>query len=81
MSRFWSNSKLLRYLISLSYAFWLSQFFAFDTTMFIISIIRYNNNFVSIILSFIICMIYAILLHELIEKPIVKALRRKILNK
>ena len=63
------KSKVIRYLCEISYAFFFGQFFTWKTTMFIINRIGINTNALRIAVSFLLCISYAILLHELIEKP------------
>ena len=73
------DSKIVNYLCEISYAFFLCQFFSWKTTMFIIYKIGMDNNFLRIVISFMVCMGYTILLHELLEKPISNFLKKKLL--
>lgn len=68
---------LIKYLSEISYAFFMAQFFCFKMTNFIIGTLNINvTNIVKILLSLAICFVLAILLHELIEKPSMRILKR-----
>lgn len=56
-------------------------FFTWKVTNFILEAVNLNKNASRIILSLIITITIAILLHELIEKPITKYLKKKIPEK
>lgn len=64
------NSRIIRFLCEISYAFFLGQFFTWKTTQFIVDQTGIDTNFARITISLILCILYAILLHEIIEKPI-----------
>ena len=68
------NSKLITYLSRASYAFFLAQFFTWKTSLYIISIIGVETNLFRCLTSFLVCLGYTVLLHEVIEKPISKIL-------
>ena len=70
------NSKILKYLCDISYVFFFAQFFTWDVTKFILRIIGYENNILKIVISFIMCIFISILLHECMEKPVTKFLKR-----
>ncbi|WP_026664662.1 acyltransferase family protein [Butyrivibrio sp. FC2001] len=76
--RWMQNSKIIGYLCEISYAFFFGQYFTWKTTLFIISKIGIDTNILRIVISFISCSIYTILLHEIIEKPITRFLKKKI---
>lgn len=71
------NNGVICYLSAISYAFYLTQFFAFSIISFIVYVVlKTNNNIVKIIVSFATCLVLAIILHELVEKPC-----KKLMNK
>ena len=72
------NSKMIRYLCEISYAFFFGQYFTWKTTLFIIERIEVDTNILRIVIGFVSCLIYTILLHEIIEKPITKLLKKKL---
>ena len=74
------NSKALIYFSKVSYAFFLGQFFAWKSTIYIVDIIGFDTNSTRIIISFLLCIIYAMILHELVEKFFIKVLYEKIYN-
>lgn len=61
------------------YAFCVEQFFVFVKKYVVF--IGYDRSIIRIIISIGVCVIYVIVLYELIEKPILTPLRRKLLNK
>ncbi|SCX84107.1 hypothetical protein SAMN02910371_00152 [Butyrivibrio sp. INlla14] len=72
------NSRLIRYLCEISYAFFFAQFFTWKSTMFIIAKIGFDTNVIRIVFSFLICMMIAIVLHEIFEKPLTKYLLKRL---
>jgi len=64
------NSRLLRYLVSISYAFFLSQFFTWDLLDIVTNKFNITSGKSKLIVAFIICLTLSILMHELIEKPL-----------
>ncbi len=66
------NSRIISYLGSISYCFFLAQFFTWKLTAFILRIINQDSNLFKIITSLIICTMLSILLYELVEKPFKK---------
>ncbi len=75
------KSRLLHYACDVSYAFFLAQFFAWDITMVVINMIGNDSNVVKILISFMICLICAVLLHEIIEKPMKRMLNNRLARK
>ncbi len=73
------KSRVVRYICDLSYSFFLAQFFTWKTTLFIIAIMGTDTSFLRIICSFLLCVGYTVLLHESIEVPISKTLKRRLL--
>ncbi len=75
-----ANNKVIQYLCKISYAFFLAQFFAFKITNKILMVLCKNSNLLKIIISFIVCLMLAVIFHETVEKNISIYLRRKILK-
>ena len=71
------KSKLLSYCSNISYVFFLSQWFSNIICMLIIEKYNINNNLTKVFLGWITCIIIAIVLHEFLEKPITKKIRKK----
>ena len=65
-----NGSKVLSYFSEISYAFFFAQLFCWGAAGKIIEMIGYDNNTIRITVSLFICFAYAIVLHEVIEKPI-----------
>lgn len=68
--------KIITYLSSISYAFFLAQFFTWDNTKKILLRFNTDGNIHRIFTSLIVCTCVAVLLHEVIEKPIQKKLNK-----
>lgn len=66
------KSKILQYMSNISYVFFFAQFFAFDISWRIIKGFDWWHNTGNILMSFTICTVIAVLLHELVEKPLKK---------
>ena len=73
-----SKSKLLKYFCSISYVFFLSQLYSNWLCKKIISRYGIDSNIIRIILGWGVCIVIAIMLHEIFEKPITKYLRKKL---
>lgn len=74
-------SKVLIYLSSISLAFFLCQVLPlWSASHTICSLIGSNSNIVKIAVSFSLCLIVAISIHEVIEKPSSRFLRMKLLG-
>lgn len=71
-SKILEKSKLLQYLTDISYMFFLAQFFTFDISWRIIKGFDWWDNKGNIMMSSAICIVIAIVLHELVEKPLKK---------
>lgn len=74
------NSRIIKYLSSLAYPFFLAQLFSNWICLDIIDKYGITSNVKKIVLGWSICIVIAILLHELIEKPMTKILKRKLIN-
>lgn len=78
------NHPILQYLSKISYAFFLAQFFTWDATRVLQSKFIWFETYTNIKLicvSLTICLIIAILLHEIVEKPMSKMLKNSMYNK
>lgn len=75
------NNKVLLYLSSISFTFFLCQIGPiWKYSGILCEIIGSEANFLKIAISFFYCLVGAVLIHELIEKPSAKYLRSKLLN-
>ena len=74
--RLLEKSKIVRYLSSISYAFFLAQFFVWKNTLKIMEHFDLERNRHKILISLGLCVFIAILLHELIEKPFNKLCKK-----
>lgn len=63
-------SRIVKYAVNISYAFFFAQFYAWKITLGIIKVIGIETNITKITISFIICILIAVIMHEAIEKPI-----------
>lgn len=72
------NSKVLRYASAASYAFFLAQTFNTEIENWLFAACDIQNNVLQIIMSVALCAIIAVALHELIEKPCAKVLKKKL---
>ena len=72
------NSKVLRYASAASYAFFLAQTFNTEIENWLFATCGIQNNVLQIIMSVALCAIIAVALHELIEKPCAKVLKKKL---
>lgn len=76
-----AHSKVIKYLNSFAYEFWLGQFFCFDITQKIVEKFElFDTNIMKIIISLIICFIVAVILHELISKPCKRVISNKFIK-
>lgn len=64
-----SNHKLISYLSEVSYCFFLVQLFIWKIMEWISNLLYIESNFVKIVISFGVCLLLSVLMHELIEKP------------
>lgn len=77
----WQDNKFIRYLSSISFTFFLAQMLAlWPTSASIVEIIGYDNNIVRITVSFLLCTIISIALHEFIEVKSLNYLKNKYLR-
>lgn len=74
------HNKMLNYLSSISFTFFLCQVLPlWGICRRIVEYLNSTNNGLKIIISFAICFVGAILIHEFIEKPSAKILKKKLL--
>ena len=71
------SSKITDYICKISYTFFLVQIFAWKSTSYIIDNIGIDTNIVKILLSLLLCILFSILVHELVEKPTSVILNRR----
>lgn len=72
------NSAVLRYASAASYAFFLAQTFNTEIENWLFATCNIQNNVLQIAVSVALCAIIAVALHELIEKPCAKMLKKKL---
>lgn len=65
-----SNNHLLKYFADISYAFFLMQLFVFKLTNMITQTLGMTDKVIAFVIAFSVCLLFAMLGHELIEKPI-----------
>jgi len=73
-----NSSKLIKYMVDISYVFFFAQFYTWKITLAIIKLTGMDNNFIRIVLSLTVCTIIAIIMHELIEKPLRSTFTKRI---
>lgn len=74
------NNKFVRYLSAISFPFFLCQVLPlWKLSQFTCSYLNNYDNTVKIIVSFTYCLVGAILIHEIVEKPVARYLRFKLL--
>ena len=71
------GSAVLRYASAASYAFFLAQTFNTEIENWLFATCGIQNNVLQIMLSVALCAVMAIALHELVEKPCARALKKK----
>lgn len=74
------HSKILQYLSSISYVFFLAQFFVWPSVPILLSYVNIDNNITRIIISFILCIMLSIFFYEVFERPLNKYLINKYLR-
>jgi peptidoglycan/LPS O-acetylase OafA/YrhL len=72
------KSAVLRYASAVSYAFFLAQTFNTEIENWLLPLCGIQNNVLQIAVSIVLCAVIAIALHELVEKPCTKALKKKL---
>ena len=72
------GSAVLRYASAASYAFFLAQTFNTEIENWLFAVCGIQNNVLQIIMSVALCAVMAIALHELVEKPCARALKKKL---
>lgn len=77
---FIDDSKIIKYMSSLTYSFFLAQLFSNWICMEIISKYKITENIKKIALGWGICIVIAIFLHELIEKRLSRFLTKKLIK-
>jgi len=72
------NSAVLRYASAASYAFFLAQTFNTEIENWLFATCGIQNNVLQIALSVSLCTVIAVALHELVEKPCARILKKKL---
>ena len=72
------GSAVLRYASAASYAFFLAQVFNTQIENWLFSLCGIQNNALQIAVSVALCAVIAIALHELVEKPCARMLKKKL---
>ena len=75
------HSKILQYLSSISYVFFLAQFFVWPSVPVLLSYVNTDNNIIRIIIAFILCIMLSIFFYEVFEKHLNKYLINKYVRK
>lgn len=74
------DSRIISYLSSIAYCFFLAQFFTWKTSMFLLNAVHIDNNLARIVTSLAVCIFWSIVLHELVEKPFKRIAHRTALK-
>ena len=74
------NSRMLQYISSLTYPFYILQLLLWIPSLKIIEWLGIGDSKLDFMVAFILLIFMCILAHELYEKPIKKALKRKLLK-
>ena len=72
------GAAILRYVSAASYAFFLAQVFNTQIENWLFPLCGIQNNALQIAVSVALCVVIAVALHELIEKPCAKMLKKKL---
>lgn len=72
------NSAVLRYASAASYAFFLAQTFNTEIENWLFATCGIQNNVLQIAVSIALCSLIAVALHEFVEKPCAKMLKKKL---
>lgn len=75
-----SRNKTILYLSAISYDFFLAQFFLWDISRWIFRNCGIESNLLKITISLALCFAIAICMHEIIEKPVGRWLKLKLLT-
>lgn len=71
------RSKLLNYASQISYAFFLSQYFAWNSGRWFVEAIGYDANWVRILFTFTFCVAISVLMYEIVQKGFVGWFKKK----
>lgn len=74
------GSAVLRYASAASYAFFLAQTFNTEIENWLFATCGIQNNVLQIIMSVSLCTVIAVALHELVEKPCAKVLKKRLME-
>ena len=70
----------MKYLCEISYAFFYGQFYTWKVTNYILDKLEIGRNVIKIILSFTVCILLTVILHEIVEKPLKKGIEKLLLK-
>ena len=73
-----SESKAIKYGSAIGYVFFLAQLYSNKICKFVIAKFSITNNLLIILLGWSVCIVIALILHEIFEKPIKRALNKKL---
>lgn len=65
------KSRMLAYVSQMSYAFFLAQYFAWDSGRWFGNAIGYNHNWLRILYTFTLCVVISVVMHEVVQKRLV----------
>lgn len=74
------KSSIIKYMSSASYTFFLAQLFFWQPTSWILRTLNIDNNYIKILLAFLVCTAIAVFLHSALEKPITRFLNKKFIK-
>jgi len=78
--RKWHFGRIIRYLSGLSYCFYLAQLYSNTLSKYVIGRYDIRSNSVKILVAWMICICIAVILHHLVELPLVSYLRNKMVK-
>ena len=78
--RKWHFSGMIRYLSSLSYCFYLAQLYSNTLSKYFIGRYEISSNSLRILIAWMMCISISVILHHVVELPLVSYLRNKILK-
>lgn len=74
------HTKTILYMSKVSYAFFMTQIFLWPLCQWLITKLGHDTNMIRIALSFVTCSIISILMYEIVDKPVGKYLRNRLMN-
>lgn len=77
-NKIWNN--IVSYFAKISYAFFLVQFFAWKVGKWTLIFLETDTNWLRILITFIYCFVAAVVMYELVQKPISKYVKQNLLS-